>query len=116
MFTQDENVLLNRQMVCILCLPYRWTKSLIDALAPFSANEISKLRERAPDTKESMEIGRDWDPVWKNRWPQESDVPGFKETMKEFYQVKKSKFSRELLPHGHTLRLVMTSTLWSCEL
>ena len=34
-----------------------------------------------------MEIGRDWDPVWKNKWPKESDVPGFKNTMLQFFQV-----------------------------
>ena len=34
-----------------------------------------------------MEIGRDWDPVWKNRWPQEPDCPGFKDTMLKFFQV-----------------------------
>ena len=34
-----------------------------------------------------MEIGRDWDKIWRNRWPQESDVPGFKQTMVDFYKV-----------------------------
>lgn len=45
------------------------------------------MREKAPDSKESMEIGRDWDTTWKNKWPQESDAPGFKDTMKSFFQV-----------------------------
>ncbi|ETW84068.1 hypothetical protein HETIRDRAFT_314440, partial [Heterobasidion irregulare TC 32-1] len=49
--------------------------------------EIAKLRATAPDSKESMEIGRDWDTTWKNRWPQESAVPGFKQTMLEFFQT-----------------------------
>lgn len=49
--------------------------------------EIARLRASAPDYKESMEIGRDWDTTWKNMWPQESDVPGFKNFMLEFYQV-----------------------------
>ncbi|KIM68908.1 hypothetical protein SCLCIDRAFT_1209126 [Scleroderma citrinum Foug A] len=49
------------------------------------AAEIAALREKAPDTKESMEIGRDWDPVWKNKWPREGDVPGFKSTMLQFF-------------------------------
>lgn len=51
------------------------------------ANEIAAMRSKAPDYKESMEIGRDWDPVWKNHWPQESDCPGFKVTMLKFFQV-----------------------------
>jgi len=34
-----------------------------------------------------MEIGRDWNSTWKNMWPQESDVPGFKPFMLDFYQV-----------------------------
>lgn len=45
------------------------------------------LREKAPDFKESMEIGRDWDSEWKNQWPKESDVPEFKQTMLHFFQV-----------------------------
>ncbi|THH19770.1 hypothetical protein EW146_g1443 [Bondarzewia mesenterica] len=49
--------------------------------------EIAKLRATAPDSKESMEIGRDWDKTWKNQWPQESDTPGFKQTMLDFFQV-----------------------------
>ena len=51
------------------------------------AAEIAELRGKAPDMKETMEIGRDWDTTWKNHWPQESDVPGFKQTMLDFYQV-----------------------------
>lgn len=51
-------------------------------------DEIAKLRASAPDTKESMEIGRDWDKTWKNRWPQEQDAPGFKQTMLQFFQVR----------------------------
>ena len=34
-----------------------------------------------------MEIGRDCDSTWKNMWPHESDVPGFKAFMLDFYQV-----------------------------
>jgi hypothetical protein len=33
-----------------------------------------------------MEIGRDWDSVWKNQWPQETDAPGFKTTMLDFFR------------------------------
>ncbi|KAI0747319.1 hypothetical protein BC629DRAFT_1298861, partial [Irpex lacteus] len=51
------------------------------------ANEIAQLRAKAPDFKESMEIGRDWDETWKNQWPQESDAPRFKQTMLDFYQT-----------------------------
>ncbi|KAF5387662.1 hypothetical protein D9615_000591 [Tricholomella constricta] len=49
--------------------------------------EIAALRAKAPDFKESMEIGRDWDSEWKNQWPQESDAPQFKRTMLDFYQT-----------------------------
>ncbi|THH30679.1 hypothetical protein EUX98_g3496 [Antrodiella citrinella] len=49
--------------------------------------EIAKLRSKAPDYKESMEIGRDWDTIYKNHWPQESDAPGFKSTITEFFQT-----------------------------
>ncbi|KAF9450140.1 Clavaminate synthase-like protein [Macrolepiota fuliginosa MF-IS2] len=50
-------------------------------------NEIAALRAKAPDFKESMEIGRDWDSEWKNMWPHEANVPGFKQTMLDFYQT-----------------------------
>jgi len=50
------------------------------------AAEIAALREKAPDFKETMEIGRDWDSVWKNQWPQEADAPGFKGTILDFFQ------------------------------
>lgn len=50
-------------------------------------NEIAALRAKAPDFKESMEIGRDWESEWKNMWPREVDAPGFKQTMLGFYQV-----------------------------
>jgi hypothetical protein len=51
------------------------------------ADEINALRTAAPDYKETMEIGRDWDSTWKNRWPEETDVSGFKQSMLAFYQV-----------------------------
>ncbi|KAI0082394.1 Clavaminate synthase-like protein [Panus rudis PR-1116 ss-1] len=50
-------------------------------------NEIAQLRAKAPDYKESMEIGRDWDKVWKNRWPEEQLAPNFKKTMLSFFQT-----------------------------
>jgi isopenicillin N synthase-like dioxygenase len=52
------------------------------------AGEIAKLRNKAPDTKETMEIGRDWDKTWRNHWPQEGDAPGFKQTMIDFFKVR----------------------------
>ena len=59
-----------------------------------SANpdEIAALRAQAPDYKETMEIGCDWDSTWKNKWPQESEAPSFKKTMLDFYQVRISTF------------------------
>jgi isopenicillin N synthase-like dioxygenase len=49
--------------------------------------EIRVLRETAPDCKETMEIGRDWDTTWKNQWPSETQAPGFKQKMLDFYEV-----------------------------
>jgi len=49
--------------------------------------EIARLRASAPDYKESIEIGRDWNSTWKNMWPRDSDVPGFKAFMLDFYQT-----------------------------
>ncbi|KAJ7167470.1 hypothetical protein C8R46DRAFT_1093102 [Mycena filopes] len=49
------------------------------------AAEIAALRAKAPDFKETMEIGRDWDSVWKNQWPPEAVAPHFKETMLDFF-------------------------------
>ncbi|KAH9045327.1 Clavaminate synthase-like protein [Lactarius pseudohatsudake] len=51
------------------------------------AAEIAELRKKAPDSKETMEIGYDWDETWKNQWPQEGDVPGFKQTTLSFFQT-----------------------------
>jgi len=62
-------------------------------------NEIAELRAKAPDFKETMEIGRDWDKTWKNQWPQESDTPLFKQTMLDFYQT-----CHEL--HVHVMRAI----------
>ncbi|KAJ7068533.1 hypothetical protein C8F01DRAFT_1208059 [Mycena amicta] len=49
------------------------------------AAEIAALRAKAPDCKETMEIGRDWDSVWPNQWPAEKDAPLFKSTMLGFF-------------------------------
>ncbi|GJE99942.1 clavaminate synthase-like protein [Phanerochaete sordida] len=51
------------------------------------AAEIAKMRAGGADLKESMEIGRDWDSPWENQWPDERDVPGFRQTMLAFYQT-----------------------------
>ncbi|KAG2154999.1 uncharacterized protein EDB93DRAFT_1101994 [Suillus bovinus] len=51
------------------------------------AAEIALLRAKAPDTKESMEIGRENHPTFSNKWPQETEVPGFKQTMLHFFQT-----------------------------
>ncbi|KAJ7597288.1 hypothetical protein C8J56DRAFT_919687 [Mycena floridula] len=63
------------------------------------AAEIAALRARAPDFKETMEIGRDWDSAWENQWPQETDCQGFKETMLKFYAT-----CHEL--HTHVMRSI----------
>jgi len=55
------------------------------------AAEIAELRGKAPDMKETMEIGRDEGTNWKNHWPQESDVPGFKQTMLDFFKVRSTQ-------------------------
>lgn len=34
-----------------------------------------------------MEIGRDWDKTWKNQWPKEELVPGFKQTFLSFFKT-----------------------------
>lgn len=51
------------------------------------ADEIAQMRLKAPDYKETMEIGRDWDKTWKNQWPQETQAPQFKSTMLDFFQT-----------------------------
>ncbi|KAH9850755.1 Clavaminate synthase-like protein [Lenzites betulinus] len=51
------------------------------------AEEIKQLRAKAPDYKESMEIGRDWDATYKNHWPAEADAPRFRRTMLAFFQT-----------------------------
>jgi hypothetical protein len=62
------------------------------------AVEIAELRNKTPDIKETMEIGRDWDKTWRNYWPQESDAPGFKQTMLDFFQVRgKTRYIRFVL-------------------
>ncbi|KAG5916261.1 hypothetical protein E4U42_007729 [Claviceps africana] len=50
--------------------------------------EVDKMRSTAPDLKETMEIGRDTDPQFPNRWPDEDDVVGlrgFRADMMDFF-------------------------------
>ncbi|KAG8883056.1 hypothetical protein FRB97_007321 [Tulasnella sp. 331] len=54
------------------------------------ASEIAAMREKAPDFKESIEIGRDWDSTWKNQWPPSTGPTGlskFKPTFLDFFQT-----------------------------
>lgn len=53
-----------------------------------SKEEVDKLREGSPDLKESMEIGREGEEGFSNRWPDfEGDEEGaeFKKVMQEFH-------------------------------
>ncbi|UZJ56447.1 hypothetical protein CBS101457_005767 [Exobasidium rhododendri] len=47
-------------------------------------NEIAALRASAPDYKESLEIGREIDAEFKNDWPTQDELPGFRQTMLDF--------------------------------
>ncbi|KAI8721076.1 Fe2OG dioxygenase domain-containing protein [Fusarium sp. LHS14.1] len=48
--------------------------------------EVDKVRNAAPDLKESYEIGRDDEPGHPNQWPQEEgEILGFRSDMLEFY-------------------------------
>jgi isopenicillin N synthase-like dioxygenase len=49
--------------------------------------KIVEMRTKAPDAKETMEIGRDWDRTWKNQWPKEELVPEFKQTFLSFFRT-----------------------------
>ena len=51
------------------------------------AKKIAEMRIKAPDVKETMEIGRDWDETWKNQWPKEELAPGFKQTFLSFFKT-----------------------------
>jgi len=50
-------------------------------------DEIAELRRVAPDVKESIEIGNDADPVWRNHWPPPAVAPNFTPTMLQFYDI-----------------------------
>ena len=42
----------------------------------------------APDMKDTMEIGRDWNTEWRNIWPEEGRVPEFKRTAAVIFNFK----------------------------
>jgi len=35
-----------------------------------------------------MEIGREDHPTFRNKWPQDNELPEFKQTMLHFFQVR----------------------------
>ncbi|KAI9768194.1 MAG: hypothetical protein M1840_005024 [Geoglossum simile] len=53
---------------------------------------VGELREETPDLKESIEIGRDNEPGFPNRWPDGLDKEGgaFKGVMQEFFEICKN--------------------------
>jgi isopenicillin N synthase-like dioxygenase len=56
-------------------------------------DEIEKIRQSAPDLKETFEIGREGEPEHPNQWPDESKeakVEGFKEVMLGFFDKCKA--------------------------
>lgn len=49
--------------------------------------DVQKLRDAAPDLKESLEIGREDEPGHPNHWPiEEGELVGFREIMVEFHE------------------------------
>ncbi|GAA6021803.1 hypothetical protein JCM10207_002067 [Rhodosporidiobolus poonsookiae] len=48
-------------------------------------NQIESEREANKDQKETFEIGNDSDPQYPEHWPNEEDIPGFKDTMNRFH-------------------------------
>ncbi|KAK1751575.1 hypothetical protein QBC47DRAFT_390434 [Echria macrotheca] len=53
--------------------------------------EVDKMRQAAPDIKESFEIGRDDEPGHPNQWPHEAgELVGFKRTMLDFFDECKA--------------------------
>jgi isopenicillin N synthase-like dioxygenase len=47
-------------------------------------DEISRLRKKSPDIKETIEIGKEYDCEFQNNWP--VGMPKFRETMLDFYE------------------------------
>lgn len=63
--------------------------------------DVAKLRQSAPDIKESFEIGREDDPAFPNRWPE----PG-KEQAQEFKPVMLDFFARCKAIHVEVMRAI----------
>lgn len=54
------------------------------------ATDVEGMRTAAPDLKESLEIGRDDDTAYENRWPKEDgNITGFKGDMLGFFELCK---------------------------
>ncbi|KND94927.1 putative very-long-chain (3R)-3-hydroxyacyl-CoA dehydratase [Tolypocladium ophioglossoides CBS 100239] len=55
-------------------------------------DDVERERSAAPDLKESLEIGRDSDPLFANPWPDEGDgkLAGFRADMMDFFDRCKS--------------------------
>ena len=54
-------------------------------------SEVDKVRQAAPDLKESYEIGREGEEDHPNQWPEEKgDLDGFKTSMLEFFEQCKA--------------------------
>lgn len=55
---------------------------------PSEADGVGAIRASAPDLKETMEIGRDDQPEFPNRWPDQIDAEGkeFTTTMQSFFE------------------------------
>ena len=50
--------------------------------------EVRETRAKAPDVKESFEVGREQDDLQPNIWLPEGTLPGFKEACLEFFWVR----------------------------
>ena len=59
----------------------------------YDRNKLDVLRKKAPDVKESFEVGREDDPVMPNIWLPEDALPGFKEASLAFYWVSSASCS-----------------------
>jgi isopenicillin N synthase-like dioxygenase len=62
--------------------------------------EVERIRNAAPDIKESFEIGREGEEGLPNQWPDEKDaLAGFKSTMLDFFEQCK-------VLHGEVMRAI----------
>lgn len=89
-----------------------------------SEEEIAVLRASQPDYKESHEIGNESDPIFRNEWPTEDELKGYRETMLRFrtathrlhlevlksiaigLDLKEDFFDKKCNEEWHTLRLL----------